>query len=336
MGTEQMRRERPRSRAEAERLRRQRELVRRKRRRAKCFMRIAVFCLFGCMVFFLVSALKNRGQKEIPHRIDPKPGMGQDLPVTAAGYNGQNLDETGEDVSGIALDTRRILQDEEVEEQLLALAAENRDIAEIYQNRDSYPEELLKALSLNPEMLDFVKGYLDADGSVTGGFTEEEMEQEFPLLLQWDSRWGYYSYGGSNIGIAGCGPTCLSMVILALTGNERATPDVLADYSMDYGHYVAGTGTAWTLMTEAPGLYGVSVSELGLDEEAMKWQLDNGGMIICAMRPGDFTTAGHFIVIYGYDAEGFMVNDPNSRERSKQRWPYDDIWYQIKNLWSFR
>lgn len=224
---------------------------------------------------------------------------------------------------------------EEVEEQLLALAAGNSVIAEIYQDRTSYPPELLKALTLNQEMLDFVKGYPDSDGSVTGGFTEEETGADTPLLLQWDSRWGYYPYGESNIGIAGCGPTCMSMVILALTGNKDATPDKLADYSKKHGHYVPGSGTAWSFMTKAPAAYGVAVDTLGLDETAMKRRLDQGALIICAMRPGDFTTTGHFIVIYGYDEEGFKVNDPNSRERSGKAWPYSRIQNQIKNIWAY-
>lgn len=223
----------------------------------------------------------------------------------------------------------------EVEEDLLALASGDSVIAQIYQDRDSYPSELLKALTLNQELLDFVVGYPDSDGSVTGGFTAEETRADYPLLMQWDSRWGYHSYGESNIGIAGCGPTCLSMVILALTGDETATPDKLADYSMRHGHYVPGSGTAWSLMTKAPAAYGVAADTLGLDEAVMKRQLDQGDLIICAMRPGDFTTTGHFIVIYGYDEDGFRVNDPNSRERSGQAWPYSRIKSQIKNIWAF-
>ena len=226
--------------------------------------------------------------------------------------------------------------DKEIKEKLQILAQDSPDMAEIYMDMDSYPPELLKALILNPEMLDFVKGWPDSDGSVTGGFTEAELGTAHPLLIQWDSRWGYYPYGESNIGLAGCGPVCLSMVIFALTGNEEATPDKLADYSMKNRHYVAGTGTAWSLMTAAPAAYGVSAKELGLDENVMKQHLDHGGMIICAMRPGDFTTTGHFIVIYGYDREGFLVNDPNSRERSNKTWSFSTLKGQIKNLWGFK
>ncbi|MCH5275764.1 MAG: C39 family peptidase [Lachnospiraceae bacterium] len=242
--------------------------------------------------------------------------------------------EGGIPSSGIS-DTRRLLKDTELEEKLARLAAEDEEMAAIYANRGQYPEELLAALVGNPEMAAFVAGYPDAEKKATDGFSEEELEADNPLLLQWDSRWGYASYGDSNIGIAGCAPTCLSMVILSLTGNGEATPDAIADYSMRNGHYVEGIGTAWTLLSDGAEEYGLTVRELGLDEDEMKACLNRGGLIICSMRPGDFTTSGHFIVLYDYDASGFYVNDPNSVIRSARQWSFGDIKYQIKNIWGY-
>lgn len=239
-------------------------------------------------------------------------------------------------VNGTALDNRRILEDAEVENLLLQLAAENVDIAKIYADRESYPEELLTALAFNQEVLAFVQGYPGADAKASGGFTEEEKEQEFPLFLQWDSRWGYVPYGGSCIGLAGCGPTCLSMVVFSLTGDEDATPDALGDYGMSRGYYVAGVGTDWSFMTDAAREYGLGVNQLRLDEGVMKQYLDAGCLLICSMGKGDFTRSGHFIVLYGYDEEGFLVNDPNSRERSGKSWDFDTLRWQIKNVWGYK
>ncbi len=234
-----------------------------------------------------------------------------------------------------APDTLRLLEDKEVEETLAQLARENEDIAGIYAERAKYPEELLAALAANQEMTDFVKGYLTSDGTVTGGISGEEKGQSFPLFLQWDKRWGYSPYGRSSISISGCGPTCLSMVIFSLTRDEKATPDALARFGMDNGYYMEGQGTLWSYMTEGAAHYGINARELGLDEEAMKQYLDRGCPIVCAMRPGDFTTTGHFIMIYDYDENGFMVNDPNSIARSSRQWDFETIRYQINNLWGF-
>lgn len=277
-------------------------------RRAR-LVKLALLCLAGCILI----------------------RFGKDLAENLRDNNQQNVN-----TQASGLTQGKIVLDREAEERLQVLAQDNPGIAEVYMDMNSYPPELLKALTLNPEMLDFVLGWPDSDDSVTGGFTEAELGTAHSLLIQWDGRWGYYPYGESNIGLAGCGPTCLSMVILSLTGNKEATPDKLADYSMKNGHYVSGAGTAWSLMTAAPAAYGVSAKELGLDESAMKQLLNQGGMIICAMRPGDFTTTGHFIVIYGYGQEGFLVNDPNSRERSGKTWSFSTLKSQIKNLWGFK
>lgn len=225
--------------------------------------------------------------------------------------------------------------EDEVLTRLNELAKDSLVIKNIYENHSLYPEELLVALANNPELLDFASGYLDPE-TVTGGFTESEIEQDFPLFLQWDPRWGYQSYGENCIGLAGCGPTSLSMVLFYLTRDETLTPDYIAKYSMENGHYVKGSGTSWSLMTEMPKLYDIKVSEVGLSETSMKTALDNGSIIICAMRKGYFTVAGHFIVIYGYDRDGFWVNDPNCVSRSDVKWAYSDIKSQIRNIWAYK
>lgn len=223
----------------------------------------------------------------------------------------------------------------EVRERLEELAEEKKGFKEILDNYESYPEVYLAALANNPEMLDYVKGYPDHDGTVNGELTKKEKKSDYPLFLQWDERWGYGSYGASSIGISGCGPTCLSMVIYGLTDNAMATPDKVARYSEEQGYYIEGTGTSWDLMTDGAEAFGVTGSEISLDEFMMKKELDAGHPIICAMRAGDFTAAGHFIMIYGYDKKGFLVNDPNCKARSEKKWTYEELEKQIKNLWSY-
>lgn len=206
---------------------------------------------------------------------------------------------------------------------------------EIFENRVHYPKAMLEALKKNPEILNFVKNYPDSEPVVQGGISKKEKAVEHPLFLQWDARWGYVPYGEDNIGLSGCGPTCLSMVIFSLTRNESATPDAIAGYSMNRGYYEYGAGTSWNLMTDAAKQYGVMAEGLALSEDIMKKHLDNGHMIICSMGPGDFTTTGHFIVIYGYDRNGFLVNDPYSRIRSNKTWDYNTISGQIKAMWVY-
>lgn len=235
-----------------------------------------------------------------------------------------------------SIDKPRQRTSREVLDRLQELGENSEQIADICRQSSEYPEKLLEALANNPEMADFVSGWQGTKTKAEGGLTEEETEQAFPLFLQWDPRWGYVEYGDENcIGLAGCGPTCLSMVLYSLTGDTGITPDRVAAYSMDNGYYIAGTGTAWLLMEDMPREYGIYVRQPKATESEMKKSLDEGAVIILSMSPGDFTAAGHFIVVYGYDEDGFMVNDPNCVARSRRRWSFSEIETQIKNMWVF-
>lgn len=211
-----------------------------------------------------------------------------------------------------------------------------RDQDYVLAHPEVYPQEFADALKRNPEILDFVLHYPDAEKVAVGGLTSEEKSEDCPLLIQWDSRWGYASYGNNNIGISGCGPTCLSMVIYGLKRDESATPDVLAEAAMRGGYYVLDQGTDWSFMTEAPQAYGITVSQHPYaDELMMKSCLDGGGLIITSMTPGDFTDNGHFIVVYGYEGDEFLVNDPFSNANSSKTWDFETLSKQIKQVWMY-
>lgn len=77
-----------------------------------------------------------------------------------------------------------------------------------------------------------------------------------------------------------------------------------------------------------------SGKELPLSENGMKKALDQGKLIVCSMRPGDFTTSGHYILLYSYDDTGFCVRDLNRADNSSRTWDYSALSSQIKNLWS--
>ena len=230
---------------------------------------------------------------------------------------------------------------EEVLRRLEELAQDNEQIAEIYENHSLYSDAMLKALANNPEMADFVRNSLYTDrnsgdrNNAKASLSNLEKGQDFPLFLQWDPRWGYKEYGDDNIGLSGCGPTCVSMAMYYLLRDETVTPEKVAEYGMENGHYVLGTGTAWALLEEFPMTYGVSVSQPKASEQTMKDVLDEGGVIICSMGPGDFTAGGHFIVVYGYDSGGFYINDSNCVARSREKWDYGRLEWQIKHMWVY-
>lgn len=218
---------------------------------------------------------------------------------------------------------------------LKELAALDEAYKEVYENYDMYPESILSAFCNEPGMSGFVLGYTDERKNEKPEYTEEELNDEFPLLLQWDKRWGYEDYGDSCIGTAGCAPVCMAMVALSLTSDEDVTPDVIAKYAMEKGYYLRGTGTSWNFLTDGARHFGFYGRELGLNESAVLSELREGHPVICSMRPGKFTARGHFIVLAGIQDGKIIVKDPNSAYRSSLLWDFSDIWYQIKNMWVY-
>ena len=203
--------------------------------------------------------------------------------------------------------------------------------------KDEYPESLLKLLEKNPETEEFVLNYpknkdkhvdIDVSGEVTQG--------KIPLFLQWDERWGYETYGDDFLALTGCGPTCLSMVRCGLSGDPSWNPYKTARMAENGGYYVSGSGSSWDLMTRGATELGLTYEEVIFDEEHIKAALEAGKPIICVVGAGDFTDNGHFLVLTGVDEEGkIILNDPNSKIRSKESWDISRLMGQIKNLWAY-
>ena len=224
---------------------------------------------------------------------------------------------------------------EEIQTRLKNLADRYPEFQTIYDHMDQYPEALLNNLCCNPNMLDFALGYQENYDTTSGTLEASELDG-IPLFIQWDKRWGYDAYGNDVIGLSGCGPTCLSMIVIGLTKNQEATPDKLADYATEHGYYEQTSGTKWPFMDEVAAVYGVQGYYIYLSKDNMQEELSQGHPLVCAMRSGDFTSQGHFIVIAGMEGDKFLVHDPNSIERSQQLWDYDTLQYQISAIWAFK
>lgn len=198
----------------------------------------------------------------------------------------------------------------------------------------SIEADLADLLEKNPEAADFVACYPDRADYLGKDIdlSDDIVIGQVPLFLQWDKRWGYTPYGDNILGLAGCGPTCLSMAYVYFTHDLNGNPAALAAYSEQNGYYTK-EGTSWSLWTEGVQALGLQGEALPLNKKSMQQALDQGGLIVCSMRPGDFTTTGHYILLCGYDESGFQIKDPNRVSNSSRTWDYDVLSSQIKNLW---
>lgn len=212
-------------------------------------------------------------------------------------------------------------------------ARSNPKLRTILNNKNQYPDAMIQSLYRNDELIDFVYNYPTRKGHVYTNTIGSVTKGRYPLLLQYDQRWGYGKYGYNVIGMNGCGPTSAAMIIAGLTGRNNITPYDVASYAYSHGYYQEGT--SWSFFTEGMKYYGIHGRNIPLSYSSMKRELMNNRPLICSMRPGDFTTTGHLIVIKGMKQGMFIVNDPNSRKRSNRLWSYDTLSKQIKNVGSF-
>ncbi len=224
-------------------------------------------------------------------------------------------------------------------EKLRALAEETPDWADklnfIAENIGDFSNNGVKSVLSSPEKCDFVLRAAYGPRENTPGAALHVRKGTIPYLLQYDSRWAFTQYGSSYMGYTACGPTCLSMAAAGLTGKADYTPEYVADFAEKNGYYVDGAGTSWSLFTDGAEKLGLRCESVATDSGAMKKALRGGGVLIASMTQGDFTSAGHFIVIYKSGFGGFRVYDPSSVERSERVWSFDRLQGQIAQLWRF-
>ena len=150
-----------------------------------------------------------------------------------------------------------------------------------------------------------------------------------PYFLQWDNRWAYDYLGGSVIGLAGCGPTSMAMVLARLENDTSIDPGKIG---INAQNYMTDDGIAWKFFNDEANRYGYTAYDISNDESAMIDALENGPLIV-SVNKGIFTLFGHILVIDSYQDGKFVINDPNSMKKSEKSWSYDEIKDQIAHIW---
>lgn len=209
----------------------------------------------------------------------------------------------------------------------------------IIKNIDSYPDTLIDLVARNHETVDFVYSYKDREKYNNRKLSADinssyYVDGDVPLFLQWDRRWGYRIYGKEMIGLSGCGPTSLAMVIRHFDSDSTVNPYDVAKYSQDNGYVSADNFTSWKLFETGLSKYGLESQDVIPVEAKMKKALDDNKILIVSVKPGTFTERGHIIVIKGYNKNGdFLINDPNSIVNTNKTWSFDDLKSEIRKIW---
>lgn len=163
---------------------------------------------------------------------------------------------------------------------------------------------------------------------------------------QYDSRWGSHNYSAKgeskNIKSSGCGVTCAAMVIASLK-DKSVTPVTTAKWSMLHGYKAFNQGTYYTYFVPQMAKYGIKCTQLNNSNlygtstsEAhtrAKKALKNGNWIIACMGAGNWTSAGHFILLYKLKNGKVYVNDPASSASYRAVNSWGLFAKQVKYMW---
>lgn len=91
----------------------------------------------------------------------------------------------------------------------------------------------------------------------------------------------------------------------------------------------------WKLMTDGARHFDLTATELEIDETAMKKCIDEGGMMIATMAPGDSRQSDILLSSMGTMRKVF-VNDPNCLARSQKKWEFATLAEQMKKVWGYQ
>lgn len=204
--------------------------------------------------------------------------------------------------------------------------------------KDEIPKSIIAFGKSCPEAKEFVRNFNKyKDSNFNMDVSREMHARSIPLFIQWDKRWGYKRYGQNYLGIAGCGPSCMAMIVCGLTQNASINPYEVSLYSVNQGFYRYGIGTLWNLMTTGAHHYGLQAERGIVSKQYILTNLSAKNPMICSMAPGDFTKTGHFIVLISADEKGkIAINDPNSPKRSRKQWDANTLIKQIKAVWAYK
>lgn len=159
-------------------------------------------------------------------------------------------------------------------------------------------------------------------------------------LMQTDSRWKNVMYSAINdksqtIGSSGCGPTSVSMIINQwLDGNY--TPVNACSYAAAAGYRTSNNGTAWGMFKAIAVKYGLKFLQTSYGATAKQFMDENpGALVVCSMSKGNWTTGGHFILMYNCDGTNVYINDPASTRTTRQKNTFSLLKSQCRQYFCF-
>ena len=165
--------------------------------------------------------------------------------------------------------------------------------------------------------------------------------------LQTDPRWGSLDYSApgekTTIAASGCGPTAMAMV-LATWADPSVTPKTECAWALAHGYKAPRQGTYYGYFEPAGARYGLRVTRLNYASlygnatsayhAQVKDALDRGELVIACMGPGNWTSSGHYVLVYGIQGDTIYINDPASTKAARTKGSWSLFRQQVKYYWT--
>lgn len=172
------------------------------------------------------------------------------------------------------------------------------------------------------------------------------MNKQPVSYLQTDPRWAQCDYSApgekTTIGASGCGPTSMAMV-LATWADPSVTPKTECAWALAHGYKAPKQGTYYGYFEPAGARYGLRVTRLNYSSlygnatsayhAQVKDALDRGELVIACMGPGNWTSSGHYVLVWKIEGDTIYINDPASTKAARTKGSYSLFRQQVKYYW---
>ena len=194
-------------------------------------------------------------------------------------------------------------------------------LSQIAAHADQYDQGLIELALAQPDAIDFVAGYPDAEKTAQP-YDEEVTQGTAPELVCWDTRWGYVDYAGGPLALTGSGPTALSMAYMGLTGNNDRTPADFAQLATDADMTDADSHLVGEFLKSSDvSDLGLSCSEYASNADNLVQLLSNGSYLMLDSNLGTTGDETHWILVTGMQDDGtVLVLDPTCPENNTHPW----------------
>ena len=167
--------------------------------------------------------------------------------------------------------------------------------------------------------------------------------------MQTDPKWRYKDYSAkgekTTIGASGCGPTSMAMV-LATWADPKVDPVSECAWALAHGYKAPHSGTYYGYFEPAGARYGLQVTRLNWSNiygnsksqyhAQAKAAIDRGDLVIACMGKGNWTSSGHYVLVWDIKGDTIYINDPASTKTSRTRGSYQLFKQQVKYYWTIK